>query len=69
MLLLGFAPLVPNSELDLFVLDLAEADVLATRLLSVLAAPTPSGNRIGEFDDINTDEFRYRDHYNDRYWR
>jgi Domain of unknown function (DUF6398) len=72
MLLLGLAPLVPNPELEVFVLDLAEANLLAHRLGAALAAPTPRGNSIGEFDefdDTDNDRPRYLDHLDSRYWR
>jgi Domain of unknown function (DUF6398) len=78
MLVLGLAPLVPNPELEIFVLDLAEAGLLADRLGAALAAPTPGDNRIGQFDDIDDlDDYerreryepRYLDHFDSRYWR
>ncbi len=68
MLLLGFAPLVPNPELDLFVLNLDEAALLFGRLCTALAGPTPGGHRIGDFDDIDDSEHRYGEPYDDRYW-
>jgi hypothetical protein len=67
MLLLGFAPLVPKPELDIFVLTLAEAGRLSQRLTAALAAPTPRQHRIGDFDNTD-DEYRYRGPHDSRYW-
>jgi Domain of unknown function (DUF6398) len=64
MLLLAFAPLVPNPELDLFVLNLDEAALLFGRLGAALAGPTPGSHRIGDFDDKHW----YSEPYDDRYW-
>jgi hypothetical protein len=68
MLLLGFAPLVPEPELDIFVLNLAEAGRLAERLNAALASPAPRRHHIGEFDDSDDHECRYREPFDDRYW-
>jgi hypothetical protein len=65
MLLLGLAPLVPNAELDIFVLNLDEAALLSNRLSAALTAPTPSGHCIGEFNDIDIDENPYYAPYDD----
>lgn len=69
MLLLGFTPLVPNSDLDIFVLDLDDARFLADRLSAVLAAPTPNHNGIGHFDDIDNDVCRDYGRFSDQYGR
>jgi hypothetical protein len=64
MLLLGLAPLVPNAEADIFVLNLDEAALLRDRLSAALTEPTPGGHSIGEFNDIDIDQIPYLD----RYW-
>jgi hypothetical protein len=63
MLLLGLAPLVPNAEPDIFVLNLDQAALLSNRLSAALTAPTPSGHSIGEFDDMDVDENQDRAPY------
>jgi hypothetical protein len=68
MLLLGLAPLVPSPELDMFVLNLEEANRLCDRLGAALAVPTPGGHRIGDFDAVE-DEWGYCEPFDDRSWR
>jgi hypothetical protein len=68
MLLLGLAPLVPSPDLDIFVLNLEEANRLCDRLGAALSVPTPGGHRIGDFDAID-DEWAYSEPYDDRSWR
>jgi hypothetical protein len=67
MLLLGLAPLVPSPELDIFVLDLGEANHLCDRLGAALTVRTSGGHRIGHFDAPD-DEWRYQEPYDDQYW-
>jgi hypothetical protein len=68
MLLLGLAPLVPSPELQIFVLNLEQANSLCDRLGAALSVRTPGSHRIGDFDAID-EEWGYFEPYGDRYWR
>ncbi len=51
MMLVGLKALVPKPEVEMFALNVSEAQYLADLLHRALASPAPTRNRIGPFDE------------------